>query len=239
MGLVPTINLSNVAVTRGLVGYWLGGTQGVPKLGTVRDLSGNGNNGTCVADAYVGREGGVLDGTGDYISIGNYPIFDFENYTPFSVFMWCKISSLAANRFLVAKELNSVPYRGWYTIVTTAGKYTVVFQSNATVYKSVQTNYTLSTGVWYHLGFSHSGEITRGVGPIAFYRNGNYDPDDVCPSDVLDANTIASSASLNIGARDNGGVPHAGDIADVRIYNRALSAAEINQIYDTTKWRFR
>ena len=79
----------------------------------------------------------------------------------------------------------------------------------------------LVTGVWYHVAATYDHNAT------ALYFNGSQ-----LVANVVGPVTIATSTSaFRISKDDNGNVPFPGRIDDVRIYNHALSAAEIAYLY--------
>ena len=91
------------------------------------------------------------------------------------------------------------------------------------VFTSMVANTVLTPGSWHHLCAVQSG------GTISFYLNGNPDGSD---SYAQPANV--ASLRQTIGAAWNGGAglgPPDGVVDDVRIYNRALSPTEIQQLY--------
>ena len=75
----------------------------------------------------------------------------------------------------------------------------------------------LVTGVWYHVAATYDHNAT------VLYFNGS-----PLVTNVVGPVTIATStSSFRISKDDNGNVPFPGRIDDVRIYNRALTAAEV------------
>ena len=89
-----------------------------------------------------------------------------------------------------------------------------------------------SVGSWVHLGYTNEG--TRAY----TYVNG--------AQDTTKADTTApafgqgAGEKLNVGCRDTGtpALHFNGQIGELRIYNRALSAGEMGSIYNATKWRY-
>jgi hypothetical protein len=79
----------------------------------------------------------------------------------------------------------------------------------------------LVTGVWYHVAATYDHNAT------VLYFNGS-----PLVTNVVGPVTIATSTSLfRISKDDNSNVPFPGRIDDARIYNHALSAAEIAYLY--------
>ena len=99
----------------------------------------------------------------------------------------------------------------------------------------VKTTFTPQTGVWYHAMCVYSGTT------MTLYVNGEYQSQGT-------ATLKASADALQVGVFYNGASPALyfdGLIDEVRVYNRALSSGEIQQLYysnlaksDVGKWLF-
>jgi hypothetical protein len=99
------------------------------------------------------------------------------------------------------------------------------FNTNGQAWPACQTiglfPQPLVTGVWYHVAATYDHNAT------VLYFNGS-----PLATNVVGPVTIATStSSFRISKDDNGNVPFPGRIDDVRIYNRALTAAEIAYLY--------
>ena len=214
MGMTPTIDLSHLAVTRGLVGYWMGGVQGVPALGTVRDLSSEGNDGTLMGSAYVDGDGLNVGSTESGMSFSNVSNRLGTSYTIMAL-VYSSLATLYPTMYAI---------NGWAGSV-------VHFTNNGKCYAgTVQSSRILTSAgyiprsKWIHLAIS----LNAGVGH-SLYKNG-----------VL----THTKTNLNLpdwgvggGTWGTGANCLHGQISDARIYNRVLSAAEVRAIYDNTKWR--
>lgn len=85
---------------------------------------------------------------------------------------------------------------------------------------------TLSTGVWYHTAFSYDGATSK------IYLNGILENS---KNETLStANTALTIGKKGYSANSNMN----GFISHVQLYNRALSAAEIRDLYNATKGRY-
>jgi len=83
---------------------------------------------------------------------------------------------------------------------------------------------TLATGAWQHAVITWDAT----AGEVKFYLNG------VLAQTVLDAAALVAPAdadNLSIGSWLTGGSFFKGSIDDLRIYNRALSAADVSALY--------
>lgn len=94
----------------------------------------------------------------------------------------------------------------------------VVFLGNSASTPGVSTNFTLNTGVWYHLVYQVASN-----GDAKLYINGNL----VSSITGLPLNTIAL-----IGNRNDGNEPGIGSFDDIKVYNKILLADEIAKLYN-------
>lgn len=216
-------DLRLLAKAEGLVGYWpLDEGSGT----VTKDASGNGNDGAFVdAPAWVaGKIGKALsfDGVNDYISIphqdaytvttGNFSIaFWTVQYNPHPA-SWPRIMGKGTH--------NSA---GWniYTDRNTNSTAFYTFQSGA--------NQSVSFGVVSNTTFSHM-VITKSGTTIKTYRDGKL----IGTGTVV--NPAYSTDPIFIGNSHPGVLEHTkGVVDDVRMYNRALSAAEVQAMYIANK----
>jgi len=219
-------------MTRGLAGYWSfdeGGGQ------TAFDASGNGNDGTLVNGPKwtQGKNGGALqfDGKDDYVDCGNGSSLNFGT-GDFTAEYWIYYTGSAAvnrEKTFLGKASASANNPGWYSGLTT-------YSGNGTNLKLLSsiTNGAWGTGnlehgayfspnTWQHVVLIRSGTTLK------HYRNGS--PDGQITKTGIGAN-VNNNLSFTIGAYSNGTVPVNGIIDEVRIYNRALTEAEVRYHYN-------
>jgi len=199
-----------------LVGWWrmneaAGGTL-------VQDFSGYGNNGTWVgnttSNVTTGRFGNALafDGVDDYIDAGNDASLNIAD--AITVSLW--INHISGQAIISHYSVN----KGWSLYSNVFGIYT----TNG----GVDANVLLIDNQWEHLVGVYDGSFVK------MYHNGG-----LYHSAPQTGKIIASGVALTIAAYSHnvGGVKMAGSIDEVRIYNRALSAAEINASYNAGLYR--
>jgi prepilin-type N-terminal cleavage/methylation domain-containing protein len=212
----------------GLVGWWpLNEGAG----STALDQSGNGNNGTWSGNLIngshyttgkVGPYAGNFDGSTDYVNTSN---MNFPNPSTgsYSVSAWVNFNSIPSyNARILSYALDASD--GFNLAFYLAGS-ELAFSGvkSGTKYEAVGTS--VSTGVWYFV----VGEFNSISNTSSLYVNkiqgtsGN-------PS-------LGLSGSVNtlfIG-QINGGSYFPGLIDEVRVYNRALSVAEVQALYNAEK----
>ena len=189
------------------------------------DQSGQGNNGTnngstVVADSASGGSYAYdFDGTGDYIDCG-----DVCNFTSqISISSWVKSDSLASNNTIVQKRY--INYIESYNLRLAADGELNVYTYSATGGDHGVINQTagdISVGSWYHVVGSFDGTKWQ------TYVDG------IKVSESVDSQgPYVNNSQLSIGASMQGSVflqYFDGLIDDVRIFDRAITQAEITHL---------
>jgi hypothetical protein len=186
------------------------------------DLSGNGHNGTAKNSngsgmAWVSGSvgGGVsFDGTDDYVEL---PIAAHADVSNGSLVMWLNSRNVTTDRYVYSDEAGGASWLGLYFNATGL---------NAGFYNSGYSWQLLSQAVnvdtWYHV------VITWSSSGAYMYLNGA----SVKTSAVT---SKAEFAPSRISAGRYPGYYFDGSLDDIRVYNRALSAAEVSALYNATK----
>ncbi len=192
---------------------------------TVYDYSGYGNNGTLQNFNFTPSSGwttGIIgnalsfDGVDDYVDAGSGASTNFVT-DDFTIELWIK-TTYSANQTLVQRGAKQV--RG-YTLM--ADPYVHLLTHQAGTYTYVRSRHTANTGEWQHW-------VAVKVGTTAkLYLNGVEDLPYTSLSDPMNNPVSAPSDSLKIGSGSWGYAN--GLIDEVRIYNQALSAFEIQKHY--------
>ena len=225
----------------GLVGRWLvpGYQTGNGALPTkCLDTSGQGNHGTTVASPNYGviysRPAMTFNGSSQYVTIPNNGSFSFTNGTndlPFSVSMWLKQTTQTGSQWIINKR-TSPSSSGEWQIATTGGGYPIIQlieQDNSSVLGKESTT-ILVASTWTHVVCTYDGSGTEAG--LKIYQSGSAVG---LSSQSAGAYThmLKTSAPLAIATQgwSLGSSGFIGSIDDVRIYNRAMSAAEICGIY--------
>ncbi len=201
----------------GLVGYWKM-DESATTSGAI-DSSGNSNNGTYEGTASTtggkfGR-GGVFDGVGDEINMGD--VVEVTGTAELTVSAWFKTPSSGGsdNYFIVSKagggdDTFSLRYRAddviWWQVANKIEEDAIAKHDG-----------TISANTWYHAVGVYDGS------QVKVYINGIVGSE----IDSLTGLTEYDSAhDLKIGQGMEG------TIDEVRIYNRALSAGEVQKLYE-------
>jgi hypothetical protein len=153
-----------------------------------------------------------------------------------SVNIWFKITSLTGYQGIVAKRNTSTGYTNYgINFANDFNVFQLYFNtsggSNFRVLQvAMSSNFTINT--WYNVCGVYQ---KSGLNTISYlYKNGV-----LLSSNSLAGNLTTVSTPLTIGSTSvTNEEPFAGNIANVQIYNRALSAQEVLQNYNATKSRF-
>lgn len=207
-----------------------------PFNGNANDESGNGHDGTVngatlTADRFGNADSAYLfDGINDRIELADEAAFDFEHTDAFSQSFWIKTSdATAGNKSLYAKMLKYYPTTG-YNVLLIDGKLRV-YLINAHPSNEIAVDGTtlLNDDQWHHVVVSYDG--TSSVEGMAIYIDGVEEVSDVRVN-ALSGSTL-NDVVPTIGSRADQ-YSFNGLIDDVHIYSRALSEAEIQELYSTT-----
>lgn len=212
--------------------------------GTVaHDASGNENHGTinigatgtqttagtcstsgAWANGASGKFEGSLkfDGTDDYASIPNSSSLQVGG--TFSIAAWIKPTSLSSRYGIFSTRLNN-PSGSWQLEVGTAsGGSNRVGVSGFNTWIKETTNDALTPNVWNHVVYTRSSNSDTGN----IYVNGNLAP--IFRSTTY---TITDNADAKvIGQGTSSGQFFPGQIDDIRLYNYALSPAQVQKVFN-------
>jgi len=228
---------TNPQIWNGLAGYWAPslGCTGIKRL---VDISGKYHNGTIngsmtLADWIVSEMGYVLDfdGSNDYIDLGNPSDLDFGT-GDFTIAMWVNPDSLtspAELQLFMAKDVSGG--RDWtFGMGSYAqGELTFISVNPADVEACASTSAVMTVNEWQHVVVVYrSGSV-----PV-LYRNGvALATDNPASGDDSWAADFNTSTTVAMGRREFVGFEQEfnGQIGDSRVYNRALSADEVRELY--------
>jgi len=219
------LTINSPISTSGLVGYWSFDD------GTASDNSGNGNNGTLINNPAVvaGKSGQALsfDGGSQYVNVGN--VLDPKS-SDLSIFAWVKTTQAGGLNMLISKRNSSVATNPGYQLFQNgSGTLSFTFGNGASSRVRVDsTAPRINDGNWHLVGVVYT-RAANGViyvdGVPATGGSGSI---------TSQSGFVANSLPLRFGLEDqtNQAFHWNGAIDQVRIYNRALSAQEVSDIYN-------
>jgi DNA-directed RNA polymerase subunit RPC12/RpoP len=213
-------NKFHKVVEAGLVAYY-------PLNGNANDASGNGNDGRVVGaipckDRFGNTDAAFsFNGADNYISFKSVPLKKLDNW---SLSAWINPASLNQYATAVCLGFDDGNTGDGFAFGMTKDNYNAGNHLTGVLggVKWIPSGYTFpSANRWYHVVMLRSDGVTK------FYVNG-----------IQTANTESSTplapTAFTIGSATRGRF-FDGMIDDVRIYNRALSASEIQAIYTEQK----
>ncbi|MBB3840722.1 hypothetical protein FHS57_004742 [Runella defluvii] len=207
------------APTNGLVAYY-------PFTGNVNDASGNGRNGTIV--------GGVTPTIDRYGNVGQAYLFNGSNgcitaswdiltgNAARTMSLWFKTTLPSGSpQYMLswgALTTNNSSILGTYTDNINPTRYLGFFATNTNMI-AVTDDLQYYDGRWHLMTFTHDGSTMRLYLDGALQRTGTN----------VTLNTL--NTPLAIGRLTFGPYYFSGSLDEVRVYNRALSAVEVQQMY--------
>ena len=164
-----------------------------------------------------------FDGTGDYALVPDNASLDITSAITLAA--WIKPSALGT-QYIIKKSTQGLT-DGYELSLSSAGKVFVRFNqitSGSTYRLDSSTPYPTDGNTWMHIAATFDGTN------IKLYIDGTQEGEDLTGPGSIAVNDL----SLSIGAQNDGARKFNGAIDDVRIYNYALSLAEIEAL--TTTW---
>ncbi len=202
----------------GMVSWWPGDEE-------AKDIVG-GNNGTLHGTTYAtGKvsQAFIFDGVNDYVDVGDIGVTD-----DWTIDFWAKLDTVAPRiqyPIGISTRLSTHFGSGVFMAFTDDGNAWGLYDGNQNwqkPYLHLVLGSPVSADVWYHIAVIKSGPT------YTLYLNGNYENSESILDDI-------DITNLQIGRRldPGGGFGHFdGLIDEVEIYDRALSADDIQAIYN-------
>ena len=212
----------------GIVGLWhLDEAAGTTGANTVIDHSGQGNNGTPTSVTFGGTgklsTAASFNGTSSSIAMGSGPALN-----TFSISAWINASSAITATSVIAGRMQGsaggTKHNYYLLIDGTTKKLDIGFSNGSTWPTVLGTNTTWTIGTWYHVVGTYDGTTSL------LYINGVSDP--TTSGAASGTPNTASSFTLDIGAdTPESAYYFPGSIDEVAIWNKALNATEVKQLY--------
>ncbi len=216
----------------GLNAHW-------PFDGNANDVSGNNNNGTVFSATPANDRFGnpnkayAFNGTTSHIDVPNSTTIDMPNTQNFSISFWVKYRTNSSDIQIMAKHLNG-SFNGYFFFAKSTnlgycnspGSMSYYIASGAQGDACANSPIANDTTNWYFITGIHNAQLNT----TQLYVNS------VLQNDVgSKTGSSSNTADLQFGAVKNGNIYtnfFNGYLDGVRIYNRILTQAEVNSLYN-------
>jgi hypothetical protein len=195
------------------------------------DFSGNNNFGTTAnSPTYSSGNGGTMsfDGSNEWFYTSLSSIGDAN--TSFTWGGFVKVNASTTSNFFLFGNYTATNTGPFFAIAfNNSGTNTFIYIRSSTNVEVLGTSTSLSLNTWYHLIAIRDAPANQ----IRFYVNGV----------LASTNTFSGTYSVKSTANNFGGMRHLtnylnANASSVVVYNRALTASEVQQNYNALKSRF-
>jgi hypothetical protein len=208
-------------LTDGLIAYWSMETVHTD-TGTLLDASGNAHDGTLKNGVTTGQSGTIgqsyeFDGTDDYVSAATVGL------EVFTIAGWIYRRSDNSYDALSSQGDASNGTRNWWFGGNNNSNNNALFslQDSGNNYNLISSTGSLPTDTWTHITGIYDGA------DMQIYIDGSFDA-----AQTINTTPVTSDSLGAIGAGKQGSDFHFdGYATDVRVYDRALSEAELTALY--------
>jgi hypothetical protein len=203
---------------------------------TWTDLSGIGNTGTLTnGPTYSSANGGsiVFDGVDDYVQVTNSNGFGEVNTTPtMTLELWANINRKSGGgaQYQHLAGFRTSNFAFYFLLLDESGASvnTEARISTTSSISNITVNYINYFDKWTHIVFVAND--TRSD----LYFNGTL----IGSNTGVTGSFGGSSGNFRIGLDPNGSYSTKGNISSAKVYNRALSAAEVSQNFNALRGRY-
>ncbi|USN88456.1 MAG: hypothetical protein H6780_03095 [Candidatus Nomurabacteria bacterium] len=219
----------------GLVGHWT--FDGVDISGTTAyDLTSSYATGTLTSGAAVAGgaigQGIALDGSDDFVTVADTAALDFGASADFTLSGWFRRESYTTDDTLIAKR-NGLANTddGYIAYIDDADDkfYFEVSENSGTDEYSLVSTRTFTDNDWHHFMVTWDDDNANNTN---LFIDGTYETT-VKTGTIGNIGDLSTALAFRIGAESDGDNPFAGKVDDVKVYNRALSTAEVYRTYSS------
>jgi len=182
------------------------------------------------------EEYGVFDGTNDRVQIGDEEVFEFDRTDPFSGCAWVEQDSIRTVHTIISKQGQYAPFAGWnfqlYDGNSDALSFTLTNNNNGNLIHVRSASGSIPAGELKHVCFSYDGSSSASGVDLFIDGEGITE---IIVSDTLTDTSYHATAAAAIGARHNSVWPFQGKIDEVLMWNDAISASDVTEVYSLAK----
>ena len=250
----PFVRNRSIAQSRGLIAWWPGACPGAAV--NIDAAGDNGNHMSFISFANpfttasgwtAGKDGGrsaiIFDGVNDLCQLStslSSRFFYFGAATPWTISCWINVLAQPSNThgFIAGCRIIGLG-NGYATYWEKATSTVLVFYEGINNLYQQRNSSALSLNTWYHVAFTRDSSNT--TGGMLIYINGVADAGTTSGNGTPnDFSPISSPVFCMGNDANNNTYPNNCIMEDLRVYNRALSAAEVASMYKIdTRWALR
>lgn len=235
-GLGSLPDLASVGPTGNLVAYYpvlqndLASLPNLPDYGpndiTMVSLSQYGSIIDDAPSTLIPESSLELNGTNEYISIGDVSALSFERTDPFTISIWAKMTSgVTTNMALVGKQESSGNFRGWALSVNSSNQLNFLLTSTGTNEIFVRaTNPIVRDDTWRNYCVTYDG--SSDANGVRIYEDG-FQLEFTIVENTLTTTTITTSGAAIGASNSTGDIPFDGYLDNFAAYNKNLSPNEV------------
>ena len=215
-------------ITDGLVSRWqFGEGTGTTVSDSWGSNDGTSSGGMTWEEGKVDTYSGGFDDVDDFVTIAHASDINFSETTPFTFSAWIKTTASDGDNAVLSKM--TAGFKG-IRFITRSGKLALGFVYTWPTIRLRKDGATsINDGNWHYVVATYAGAAD--TSSINLYTDGALD--NGSSEDTLASNSVANTDDMWIGREPSSYFD--GDIDDVRVYDRVLSASEIKTIYDLHK----
>jgi hypothetical protein len=221
-------------VTKGLVSYWAMRNSGTTVFDEWGANHGGASNGVTFGTSYAAVASGANFASNDseYINMGYIAALDFATNQPFSVSIWVKHSTSNFTAWVGNAQDETNPRKGWSLSgggSSIGVRFVFSGSTNDTHGIILDDPVVPVTNTWTHYAFSYTGSAV--ASGVSLYRNAVVVSPTVTRDTISGPSTSSTPVEIGRRAHTTSRLYHNGNLDEIRVYNRALTADEIKQLY--------
>lgn len=209
----------------GLVGYWPFDTDASDQAG--------GHDGTLRNGAFItiGSKVGAgalsLNGINQYVDMGD--VLDWNNAQSFTLSAWVRpLTLFSSTRRIISKRSSAAAPQTGYELSLSTSQTSLNTVDDGDTTRAAGGSGNIPIGQWTHVVMV----VDRAPPTMTAYTNGEVGS----PISISSINDLNNTLPLRIGASSNGAGTNffGGQVDDVRIYDRALTASEVDELFHSS-----
>ena len=197
--------------------------------GKSQTVSSAGDTDIVGTSAFANTKSILLDGTNDFVTMGNASSLDFDITDAFTISAWIK-SDGSGQMTIASKALNTTNRNKGYQFYELDTRLVFFMTANAASSDGllIRTNNGITDNTWHQVAVTFNGNgLNTGLN---LYIDGALQT--VARSGTL-TDSIANTSEFNLGARANSEVFFSGNLDEVAVFDSELSASNISTIYNS------